>query len=101
MDSEISNNGYLRQQIFAAMNAIVLIIIALQSAKDQSSFSKVFQKYSDLVSNVFRIYFKIKSFSSKNKIMPDFYKNPDEKLDIKNAATLHVCRERARPRIRH
>ena len=49
MESELSNNGYLRQQIFAAMNAIVLIIIALQSEKDQSSFTKVFQKYSDLV----------------------------------------------------
>ena len=99
MESELSNNGYLRQQIFAAMNAIVLIIIALQSAKDQSSFTKVFQKYSDLVSNAFRIYFKIKSFSSKNKIMPDFYKNPEEKLDIKNETILHMRRERVRPRI--
>lgn len=99
MESEISNNGYLRQQIFAATGVIVLIIIALRSAEDQSSFTKVFQKYSDLVSNVFRIYFKIKSFSSKNKIMPDFYKNPDEKLDIKNETILHMCREMVRPRI--
>lgn len=101
MESEISNNGNLRLQTPAISGIIVLIITVLQSSEDRPSFTKVFQKYRDLVSNMFRMYFKIKSFSSKNKIMLEFYKNPEEKFEIRFSLALPSGEKMNRSGIRH